>query len=32
MNNVDEYLARLENLQVIPERDVRAICEKVLPV
>lgn len=29
MNNIDEYLAMLEKLQVIPERGVKTICEKV---
>lgn len=29
MKNIDEYLSTLENLGIIPEREVKAICEKV---
>jgi len=29
MNNVDEYLSMLEKLEIIPEREVKSICEKV---
>jgi hypothetical protein len=28
MKNIDEYLSTLEGLGVIPEREVKAICEK----
>jgi hypothetical protein len=31
MNNIDDYFSMLEKLQVIPEREVKAICEKVHP-
>jgi hypothetical protein len=29
MKNIDEYLSTLESLGVIPEREVKAICDKV---
>ena len=29
MNNNDQYLSMLENLEVIPEREVKSICDKV---
>lgn len=28
--NIDAYLSTLEKLEVIPEKDVKTICEKVL--
>lgn len=31
MNNVDQYLVMLEKLQIIPEREVKGICDKVTP-
>lgn len=31
MNNVDQYLVMLEKLQIIPEREVKSICDKVTP-
>lgn len=29
---MDQYLEMLENMQTIPEKDVRQICEKVVPL
>jgi hypothetical protein len=29
MNNIDDYLTTLEKLGIIPEKGIKAICEKV---
>lgn len=31
MSSIDHHLATLEKLEVIPEKEVKSICEKVLP-
>ena len=32
MSNMDQYLEMLEQLKIVPERDVKIICEKVTPI